>query len=200
VSRNRYDFEAMGRVTGEASVRAPFVLGSTVGARVYAGAYLAESRPPRQRRIMLAGADPYETFENPLLRSRGALLARPGFHYHAPGGANLRGFRDDLGGRWAVALNLEARRPLVRGVSLMAFADLGLVDSLAVRSSPPGRRYAALYDGGVGLVTRQRLGDLQWTMRAELPVIVNRWRDAADYEPGDGRLAFRWQVSLQESF
>ena len=200
VSGNRYDFEPMGRVAGEASVRAPSVLGTTLGARVYAGAYVAESRPPRQRRIMLAGADPYATSANPLLRSRGALLARPGFHYHAPGGANLRGFSGDLGGRWAVAVNLEARRALVRGVSLLAFADLGLVDSLAIPSSPPGRSYTTLYDGGVGLVSRQRAGDLVWTFRLEFPFIVNRWTHAADYVSGDGRAAFRWQVSLGETF
>src|SRR3989454_3389912 len=102
VSRNRYDFEAFGRFTGEASVRT-----SLLGARVFAGAYLGQSDPVRQRRISIAGADPYETFTNPLLRSRGALLVRPDFHYQAPGGANLRGFRPDLGGRWAVGVNLE---------------------------------------------------------------------------------------------
>src|SRR3989442_539496 len=98
VSTNRYDFEAFGRFTGEASVRSQLL-----GVRLFAGAYLGNSNPVRQRRISFAGADPYETFTNPLLRSRGALLVRPDFHYHAPGGANLRGFRSDLGGAWARA-------------------------------------------------------------------------------------------------
>jgi len=44
---------------------------------------------------MVAGADPYTTFANPLLRSRGALFVRPDFHYQAPGDANLRAFRPD---------------------------------------------------------------------------------------------------------
>jgi hypothetical protein len=112
----------------------------------------------------------------------------------------LRAFSGDLGGRWAVAVNLEARRALVRGVSLLAFADLGLVDSLAIPSSPPGRSYTTLYDGGVGLVSRQRAGDLVWTFRLEFPFIVNRWTHAADYVSGDGPAAFRWQVGLGETF
>src|SRR5256885_8467706 len=50
-------------------------------------------RPPRSTLF------PYTT----LFRS----LARPGFYYHAPGGPNLRGFADDVGGRWAVARSEE---------------------------------------------------------------------------------------------
>lgn len=213
VSSDRYDAEAFGRATAEASVRAPFWGGTTLGLRAFAGGYLADSRspPPRQRRIMVSGADPYETFGNPLLRSRGALLARPGFHYHAPGGANLRGFRGDLGGRWAAAVNVELtrsvlRRPpgggILRDVALEAFADGGVVDSSAILSAPPGRAYTTLYDAGVGLVTRQALGDLDWTLRFELPLVVNRWDQAADSRSGGGdrRLAFRWQVSLEPTF
>ncbi|HXF95924.1 MAG TPA: M1 family metallopeptidase [Gemmatimonadales bacterium] len=207
VSANRYDAEGFARVAGEASVRAPFVLGTRLGARVFAGVYLADSPPPRQRRIMVAGADPYETFSNPFLRSRGALLVRPDFHYHAPGGANLRGFRRDLGGRWAASLNLEAEKPLrrrdrgpVRRVALMGFADLGVVDSAALVSSPPGRRYTTLYDGGLGVVTRHVVGDLEWTVRIEFPLVVNRWDMAADRARDPGRLAFRWQVSLEPVF
>ncbi|HEX9704521.1 MAG TPA: M1 family metallopeptidase [Gemmatimonadales bacterium] len=208
LSPARYDVEGYGRGTGEVSIRAPFVLGSNVGARVYGGLYLAESRPPRQRRIMVAGADPYETFENPLLRSRGALLARSGLQYHAPGGANLRGFRGDLGGRWALGVNLELARPLLsrdegvlRLVAPYGFVDLGLVDSLAVRSSPPGSWYTTLYAGGAGLATRFSLGDLDGTVRLEFPLVVNRLNLAADLANGrGGRLAFRWQVSLEPSF
>jgi hypothetical protein len=178
-----------------------------LGARLFAGGYLGDSPPPRQRRIMVAGAGPYETFANPLLRSRGALLVRPDFHYQAPGEANLRAFRPDLGGRWAVSGTIEAtrtvfRRPagLLRDAALAGFLDAGVVDSLAVPSSPPGQWYATLYSAGVGVVTRHALGDLDWTLRVELPLVVNRWTQAADFRPGDGRLAFRWQLSLEPSF
>src|SRR5216117_1721477 len=131
--------EPFARATGEVSVRTPFWLTSTLGVRVFGGGYAGEHAPPLQRRIPVAGADPYETFTNPLLRSRGALFVRPGFHYHAPGNGNLRGFRSDLGGRWALTANLEVTRSvwrrergILRDVALTGFADGGLVDTLAV--------------------------------------------------------------------
>ena len=205
-SSNRYDMEGFGRFTGEASVRAPFLIKSTVGVRLFGGAYAAAHAPPLQRRIMLAGADPYETFTNPLLRSRGALFVRPDFHYHAPGDANLRGFRPDLGGRWMVALNVAAtkslyssRRTTGRGpltqASFELFGDGGVVDPHAVPPTSAGKSYTPLYDGGVGLVTRHQINDLAWTMRFEIPLIVNRWNYAV---MGTGqRAAFRWVFGLE---
>jgi len=204
VSRDRYDLELFGRLTGEASIRGPAPLGTTAGARVFAGAYLGRSTPPLQRRIMVAGADPYETFTNPLLRSRGALFVRPDFQYHAPGNGNLRAFRPDAGGRWAVGVNLEAARSLrrrgqgvLRDVALAGFLDLGVVDSLAI---PTGDAVTTLYDAGLGLVSRQRLGDLDWTLRVEFPFVVSRAEHAADVAAGGDQLAFRCQVSLESSF
>lgn len=87
-------------------------------------------------------------------------------------------------------------------MALEAFADGGVVDSSGILSAPPGRAYTTLYDAGVGLVTRQALGDLDWTLRFELPLVVNRWDQAADSRSGGGdrRLAFRWQVSLEPTF
>jgi len=55
-----------------------------------------------------------------------------------------------------------------------------------------------LYDGGVGLVLHPHINDLAWTMRFEMPFVVNRWTYAADGT--DQRVAFRWQVSLEPSF
>ena len=208
-SDNRYDVELFARPTGEVSVRMPFIWKTTFGARLFAGGYIAQHAPPLQRRVMVSGADPYETFTNPLLRSRGALLVWQDFHYHAPGDANLRGFRPDLGGRWAVGLNLEAtksvyrsRTGFLRDLSIEGFVDAGVVDSLAVPSATSGTVYTTLYDGGVGLRTQHRINDLAWTMRFELPLLVNRWDFAADVHDAvtDGRLQFRWQVSLEPSF
>jgi hypothetical protein len=202
-SSNRYDVEGFGRATGEVSVRTPFILKTTLGVRAFGGSYMAAHVPPLQRRIMLAGADPYETFTNPLLRSRGALFVRPDFHYHAPGDANLRGFRPDLGGRWAVAVNVEATKSLYRGakVALEVFGDGGVVDPRAIPPATAGHSYTTLYDGGVGLVTRHQINDLGWTMRFEIPFVVNRWDYAADGNRStDGRFAFRWQVSLEPTF
>lgn len=207
VTGNRYDFEGFGRFTGEASVRAPAWVGTRLGVRLFGGAYAGRSDPVRQRRIPVAGADPYETFTNPFLRSRGALFVRPDFYYHAPGNANLRGFRGDLGGRWALSLNAEVTRTLwrrdggpLRELALEGFADGGLVDTLAVPPAQAGRWYSPLYDGGVGLVTHHQVRDLAWTMRFELPLVVYPWQEAADPRPGKARLALRWQVSLAPSF
>ena len=201
-SKSRFDFEGFARGTAEASVRTP-----VLGVRLFFGLYGADtsSPPPLQRRIMVAGADPYTTFTNPLLRSRGALFVRPDFHYQAPGDANLRAFRPDLGGRFALALNVEGTKTVYRRdngglltrVTFEAFADAGLVDSLAVPASGGGSE-TTLYDAGIGLVTRHRINDLAWTMRFEVPLIVNRWDYAADGT--DKRVRFRWQVSLEPSF
>ncbi len=208
-SAQRYDVAGFGRFTAEASVRAPFLLGTSLGVRLFGGAYTAQTVPLLQRRIPVAGADPYEAFTDPLLRSRGALFVRPGFYYHAPGNGNLRGFRSDLGGRWALTANVELTRSvwggrrdrgILRDVALTGFVDGGLVDTLAVSSTTPGRAYTPLFDGGVGLVTRHQLRDLAWTMRLELPLVVSRRTYAADFRPADGRLAFRWQLSLAPSF
>jgi hypothetical protein len=170
------------------------------------GGYHAHSVPPRQRRIGVGGADPYTTFTNPLLRSRGALFVRPDFHYHAPGDANLRGFSPALGGRSAASVNLELTKRLftrrtgwVRELAILGFADYGTVDTLAVPATG-SRDYTDLYDAGVGLVANQAIGDLTWTTRLELPLVVNRWDFAADRAQPDGRVRFRWQVSLAPSF
>jgi hypothetical protein len=77
--------------------------------------------------------------------------------------------------------------------------DAGVVDSMAFPSSR-GDRYTTLYDGGMGVATRHVAGDLDWTMRVEFPLIVNRWDAAADRPRGAERAAFRWQVSLSPSF
>jgi hypothetical protein len=208
VSTTRYDVEAFGRLTGEASVRKPFWIKSALGVRLFAGAYLGDKAPPRQRRIPVAGADPYETFTNPLLRSRGAPFVHGDFHYHAPGNANLRGFGRDLGGRWAVALNVENTRTLFRrggglfaDAALEVFADAGVVDPRAVPPVPATRSYTALYDAGVGLVTRHRIHELAWTVRVEFPLFVSRVDyAAAANSPKDKKLAFRWLLSLEPSF
>ena len=206
-SGTHYLYHGFTRTTGEVSVRTPVARATTFGARVFAGAYLGASNPVRQLRVAVAGADPYTNFANPFLRSRGALLVRPDFHYHAPGGVNLRGFRNDLGGRWAVGVNLELMRTVarrnagfLREAALEAFVDLGVADTLAAPPSSPGRWYTTLYDGGLGIVTRHQVKGMEWTMRFELPLAVNRW-DVAAHDPANStRFALRWQVSLAPSF
>ena len=206
-STHRYDVEGFWRPTAWLVLRRPLGGGVTLAARWFIGVYSAHSRPPRQRRIGVGGADPYTTFTNPLLRSRGALFVRPDFHYHAPGDANLRAFSPAVAGRSASSMNLELtkqlfsrRAGLVRELAIMGFADYGTVDTLAVPATG-SRDYTDLYDAGVGLVATQAIGDLTWTTRLELPLVVNRWDFAADRAgSNDGRVRFRWQVSLAPSF
>ncbi|PYO96533.1 MAG: hypothetical protein DMD60_10050 [Gemmatimonadetes bacterium] len=85
-------------------------------------------------------------------------------------------------------------------MAFTGFADGGLVDTLAVPATSPGRWYAPLYDAGLGLVTRHQIRDLGWTMRIELPLVVSSPSHAADLRPGKGKLALRWQLSLAPSF
>jgi hypothetical protein len=206
-SGNRYDVAGFARLSGEASMRGPFWLGTRLGLRLFGGTYLSHADPLAQRRIMVSGADPYQTFANPLLRSQGALLVRPDFQYHEPGDANLRAFRPDLGGRWAVSVNAEVSRRLwrrdrgvVRDLSLGGFADVAVVDSMATLGNADGHAYSDLHDVGVGIASRQRVGDLEWLLRVEFPIEMNQPNLAADdHAPGD-RVAFRWLVSLRASF
>jgi hypothetical protein len=203
----RYDVAGFARLNGEASARIRVRPGTSAGLRASGGAYLSGSEPLKQRRIMVAGADPYETFTNPLLRSMGSLFVRPGFYYHAPGGAGLRGYGPALGGRWAAALNGEISHTLmrrtagvVRSVELEAFGDVGVVDSAATGPRPSGRAYVVLHDAGLGVLSRQQIGDLGWTLRLEFPLVVSAPDLAADYRPWGDKVAFRWLVSLSPSF
>ena len=82
----------------------------------------------------------------------------------------------------------------------MGFADAGVVDTVAVPATKPGRGSTFLYEGGLGVVTRHQLGDLDWTLRFEVPLVVAPPQFAADIVSGKGRLAWRWQVSLSPSF
>ena len=207
VAEQRYDVNTYARMLAEASVRTPLGAGFRLGARLFGGAFASADPPPLQRRIYVGGADPYSTFTDPLLRSRGAWFVRPGFYYETPGDGGLRGFGPALGGRWALTANVELTRGLVsrrqgflRSAALEGFFDGGLVDSAAVPSASGSSAATTLWDGGVGLVTTTAVHDLVWVTRFELPLLVNRWEYAADVRQGEARLAFRWSVSLAPSF
>jgi len=156
---------------------------------------------PLQRRIFLGGADPYETFANPLLRSRGALLARDDVHYQAAGGLGLRGFSPVASATWGVALNVEAglrlvdqpRRRAFGTVTVAAFADGALLDRAAL-----GRAAAA--DAGIGIRAAHRIGPTRFVTRVDLPILVSRPAAAVAGAAGDGAFKFRWVWSLEEAF
>ena len=156
----------------------------------------------------MGGADPYETFTDPLLRSRGAWFVRPGFYYQTPGDGNLRGFSSTLGGRWAVTGNVEVTRSVItRRAGFLPERHRRRV----LRWRPGGfrggdlrfghqeARVTTLWDGGAGLVFQTTIRQLAWTTRFEVPFLVNRFDKAADVRSG-GNTAFRWSVSLAPSF
>ncbi|MCH7717103.1 MAG: M1 family metallopeptidase [Gemmatimonadetes bacterium] len=193
------------RVTATGSSRRP--LGAFVlGTRFFAGAYVADDLPALQRAIPLNGADPYQTLENPFVRTQGALLVQEDLQYHSPGNGNLRGFRRGLGGRWVLAANIELerylfRRPsgVVRSVAVVGFADGALVDTVAVRTFS-GTAIKAVSDGGMGVRIGLHVGDLTFPLRIEFPFIVSDPRESYETIPGDNRLGFRWLISLQPIF
>jgi hypothetical protein len=199
----RYDAEPFARSRAAVSMRYT-VGGWRFGWRLFGGAYGAENVPLPQRAIPVAGADPYETFSNPLVRSAGAVLVRPEVFYHTPGNGNLRGYDPSLAGRWAATATLELERRLlaarsgpVRGVWLTLFGDGGLADTLAAPS--PGA-VLKLADAGAGLRFDLRIGDLAFPLRAEFPLWMWRPELAHNQRYGTGKVEFRWLISVQPTF
>jgi hypothetical protein len=99
-----------------------------------------------------------------------------------------------------VALNVEGTKTLglPAGAAAEVFFDAGVVDPRAVPPSPSTQSFTTLYDGGAGLVFHPHINELAWTMRFEVPFVVNRWDYAAD--ANDKRFAFRWVISLEPTF
>ncbi len=167
----------------------------TVLAGVTAGGAL-----PHQREIFLAGADPYATFTNPFLRSRGALFGGDA-HYQSPGGGDLRGFNPDLSARWLAAVNVEAgprlvnrpARRLFSAVSVVGFADGAVLDPHALHRVAAG-------DLGLGLRATHRIGPTSSVTRVDFPLVVSRASYALGGRPGDNRFKLRAVWSLEEAF
>jgi hypothetical protein len=174
-------------------------------ARAWAGAAIERGRLLRQRRVYLAAADPYEQLGDPFLRSRGALLMRPGFHYHAPGGAGLRALDPALAGRQGYGLSLELEQDLVRRtgglarrVAVAVFGDGAFGDG---DLDPTGSdRLTAAADAGVGLRLDHRIGTTSFQTRFDVPVWVSRPLLAQDTHPGSRRFGFRWLFSFAPAF
>ncbi|HEY2806820.1 MAG TPA: M1 family metallopeptidase [Gemmatimonadales bacterium] len=164
---------------------------------------------PRQNAFYLAGASPLETFDNPFLRSRGALLVRPGVNYSAPGGAGLRGYRTDLPADWITALNLELSRPIFTRPRARVFSSFSVAlfgDAAAQGANSPfvspilRTTHHLLADGGFGLRATHRIGPTTFTTRADFPILVSEPAMAVGGGPNDGRAKFRAIWSLEESF
>lgn len=177
---------------------------TTARARVFAGATVADEPLPRQRRVFLAGADPYERLASPLLRSRGALFAAD-LNYHQPGGANVRGLDPDLSARQAYGLGLELERTVFdrsgsgfwRRAAIALFGDGALADGDL--AAPGSRSLRGVADGGIGLRLDYRIAATAFQVRLDLPLWVSRPALAQD-RSGDRQLGWRWAVSLDPSW
>lgn len=195
-----------GRFTAEATAKRAIGSKGRFGIRAYGGYSTGSAGLAKQRQIYLAGADPLEQFNNPFLRSQGALLVRPDVFYTMPGGAGLRGYDPRLSAKGALAVNLELERALVtrpqgklfRRVAVAAFGDAGhtLADKYLRGSSP----IRFLADAGVGIRAEHRIGETVFTTRADFPLFVSKPVLAQDNDPGTDKVGFRWQFSFSPAF
>ena len=203
VTTNRYDLQPYGRATLQFTASRSLGKGFLLGARLYAGWAGAKNDLLRQRRIFLAGADPYERMYSPFLRSRGALLMRPDFYYHQPGGGNMRGYDPRLAATKAITANVQLERNLLarpraalfQRVALTAFGDLGWADGDAAVGT--AHDMAFLGDAGVGIEADHRIGQTRFATRFDLPLYVSRPELAQDRISSGKKVGFRWLVSFE---
>jgi len=183
----RYDAEAYGRPELVATAMRTVGKHSMLRLRGYAAAVFSADPVLSQRRIFVAGADPYQVMSNAFVRSVGAPLLREDCwcRWHTPGDGNLRGYNQAFSGDRVATLNIElettvfrTKRPLLSRVGLTVFGDGGYVGSAAgiggvgeTTFLPPSDRWLA--DAGLGIRATQRIGRTTWTSRVDLPAFVS---------------------------
>jgi hypothetical protein len=191
----------------EATARRGLARSLGLGVRLFVGAATGSHAAAKQRQIYFQGADPLEELYNPFLRSRGALLVGDDFHYHAPGGAGVRGVDARISTAALAALNLELERTvlarptahLFNRIALAAFGDLS--HTIGGGAQPlTGDRVRFLGDAGFGFRAEHRIGDTSFMTRFDLPLYVSRSELAQDRAPADDKLAFRWTFSFEPEF
>jgi hypothetical protein len=178
----------------------------SLGGRLVLTGTVSEGTALKQRQAYAAGADPFEQFDNPFLRSRGALLTRTGVYYQAPGGGGVRAFDPRLSSRGLAAATVEVERSIFRrpggkllsGIGLAVFGDgaasLAGEFSPVVGPIPAGQR--AIADLGIGLRTDHRIGRKTFTVRFDMPFWVSAPLLAQDNDPGNRQFGFRWLASV----
>jgi hypothetical protein len=189
----------------EGVARRPLGSKRNIAARLFAGYARGDNETAKQRQVYLQGGDPLQQLYNPFLRSRGALLAGEDFHYHAPGGAGIRGIDRRVSTGALVAFNLELdqtllARPTARlfnRIALAAFTDLA--HAFGGADQPlTGERLKFLGDVGIGLRADHRIGDTRFTTRFDMPVYVSR--PELSIRPTGNDLDFRWVFSFEPAF
>jgi hypothetical protein len=188
----------------EGTARRPLGTKRNVAARLFAGYARGDDETAKQRQFYLQGADPLQQLYNPFLRSRGSLLVGQDFHYHAPGGAGLRGIDHRVSTGAVVAFNLELDQTLLVRTSARLFNRIGLTafSDLAHASGTGDPLFTDgfLADAGIGLRADHRIGDTRFTTRFDVPLYVSRPDLAQDRSPGDDDVAFRWTFSFEPVF
>lgn len=209
-TRHRYDMQPWARMNVEVTAHRAISGAVALGLRANHAAVFSADPVLPQRRLFVAGADPYEQLANPFLRSVGAPLVRGGMagHWHAPGGGNLRGFDGAISTDRLTALNVEVvatllspAPKLLSRIAVVGFGDVARLgaargiggDSDALILRPALRR--TLLDAGVGLRMTHRLGGVTFESRMELPFYVNEshWAASGRQERVSAR---RWLIGL----
>lgn len=202
---DRYDMQLYARVFAEATARRNLAGHRSMGLRLFGG-WLEGSggaAPVRQRWFYQSGADPYEEFSNPFVRSRDALLAGD-VHFHTPGGGDVRGLDRTVAVTRLLAANGEIeqsvlRRPkarLFREARVAAFGDVALSNGFF--SVHGGGRLAG--DAGVGLRISHRIGQTAFETRFDMPLWVSHPDRAIGGSVTDARARFRWTIGVGPGF
>jgi hypothetical protein len=205
--RDTVSSQGFARLTASATATRPLGGRVTISARAFAGGVLAGNPVARQRQIFLAGADPYQRYDSPFLRSQGSLFVREGVNYHDPGDANLRGLGADAASRQAYALGVELEgRVFERGqqaglfqrMGVALFSDGAFADGDA--DSAGHNQLTPIADAGVGLRIDHRIGQTSFQTRLDVPLWVSRPSLAQDQAPGSDPVGFRWTFSFRPSW
>ncbi|HEX6534487.1 MAG TPA: M1 family metallopeptidase [Gemmatimonadaceae bacterium] len=137
----------------------------------------ASNDAPAQRSIGLSALDPTETFENHLLRGRGAPVGERVPHVLASGGAAVRGYSPLLRVKRAGSANADlsgalitpGRRSPLPQLRIGAFADA----AWAVLDAP-GEAPRLFASTGLAVALRGRLYDRPVSLRVDVPLWVRR--------------------------
>lgn len=201
---DRYDTQSYVRVFGSATARRAWGNRGSVAFRVAGGVVAGgdHHEPMRQRWFYLAGADPYQQFGNPFVRSAGALLTGD-VHFQTPGGAGVRGLERDVAVTQMAAVNAEIDRSvlrpsgkLVRDVRLALFGDWAVTDGFF--SLWDKGKFA--YDAGAGVRFTHTIGQTTFSTRFDVPVFVSHPDRAVGGARSDDRVRFRWVVAVGPAF
>jgi hypothetical protein len=196
---NRYDAQVYARPEVTATATRDLGKRTTLGVRVYGAGVFSADPVLSQRRIFIAGADPYQSMANPFVRSVGAPLLRDDCwcRWQTPGDGNLRGFNQSLSTDRLLAVNVELHTTLMQPktkllsrVALALFGDGaytgasrgigGVGDSTGLVVPARG-----LADAGVGLRLTHRVGSVTWTSRLDFPLFVSDAQWAFAHRLGD---------------